>query len=331
MGVKLKDLVPRHETSFSDLSGKCLGVDAFNWLYQFISIIRQPDGTPLKDSKGRVTSHLTGLFYRTVKMLEEGLKPCYVFDGKPPSFKKVTSSRVKRRERARQEYLKAKEAGDTKKALSKAMQSARLTGEMIEQAKKLLEALGVPVIQAPSEGEAQAAFMVDQGDFYAAATQDYDALLFGSPLVVRNLNVTGRRRKGGRYVVVNPELIKLSEVLDNIGLSREGLVMLGILIGTDYNPGGVKGVGPKKGLKLVQEHGVDAWKKVEHDWLIYPPDILDFFMNPPVKKDYNLDWKRPSKKKVMALLVDDFEFSAERIESTLARLDLGQTGLSGFL
>jgi len=271
------------------------------------------------------------LFYRTVKMLEEGLKPCYVFDGKPPSFKKVTASRIKRREQAHYEYLKAKEAGDTKKALSKAMQSARLTGEMIEQAKKLLEALGVPVVQAPSEGEAQAAFMTTQGDIYAAATQDYDALLFGSPLVVRNLNVTGRRRLYGRYITVNPELIRLSEVLESNELTREELVMLGILIGTDYNPGGVKGIGPKKGLKLIQEHGVESWKHVEHEWQIYPPDVLAFFMKPPVKKDYKLEWKTPSKKKVAAILVDDFEFSAERVDNTLSKLDLGQTGLSGFL
>jgi len=332
MGVSLKSLVPVHVTSFKDLKGCKLGVDSFNWLYQFLSIIRQPDGTPLMDSKGRVTSHLTGLFYRTSRLLEEGLRPCYVFDGKPPSFKLVTAARIERREKARKEYEAAKARGDYKTALSKASQSSRLTKVMIDDSKKLLEAMGVPIIQAPSEGEAQAAFMVGNGDLYAAATQDYDAFLFGAPRVVRNLNVTGRRRLGGRYVIVSPELVLMSEVLEQNELSREELIMLGILMGTDYNPGGVKGIGPKKGLKLIKEFGVSAWKHVEWDWKVNPEDILKFFLKPPVTKDYKLEWKPVNPKKVKALLVTEYEFNEDRVDNTLSKVVkvTSQSGLNSF-
>lgn len=333
MGVDLKDLVPRSSVSIDDLEGKRLGVDAFNWLYQFLSIIRQRDGTPLKDSKGRVTSHLTGLFYRTAKLLEAGVKLCYVFDGEPPEFKKVTAARVKRRRKARKAYEKAKAAGDIKKAYSKAMQSSRLTNQMIIDAKRLLEAFGLPVIQAPSEGEAQAARMVSKGDLYAIATQDYDAVLFGAPRVIRNLNITGRRRRGKNYVSVSPELVLFDRVLKETSLSHEELVALAVLIGTDYNPGGVKGIGPKRGLKLVREHGVDAWKEVDWDWDVSPPDIIDFFMDPPVLGDYDLSWRAPDVEAVKGLLVDEYEFSESRIDKTMSRVmkTAGQAGLGGFL
>lgn len=326
MGVNFKDLVSASEVGFDGLKGRALGVDAFNWLYQFLSIIRQPDGTPLKDSKGRVTSHLNGLFYRTCKLIEEGIKPCYVFDGEPPEFKKVIAERVARKAKARKAYIKARDKGDLERARSLASQTSRLTSEMINSSKKLLQVLGVPVIQAPSEGEAQVAFMTRQGDFWAAATQDYDVLLFGSPRVVRNLNATGRRG-------INPELIVLKEVLKSNSLSQKELIILGVLIGTDYNPGGVKGIGPKRGLKLVKEHGVDAWKEVDWDWEVNPEDILAFFLKPPVAKDYELDWGAPDKEAVKSLLVKKHEFGESRIDKRLDKVlkVTSQLGLGKFL
>jgi flap endonuclease-1 len=299
-----------------------LGIDAFNWLYQFLSIIRQPDGTPLKDSKGRVTSHLNGLFYRTCKLIEEGVKPCYVFDGKPPEFKKVTAERMARKVKAREAYVEARARGDLERARSLAMQTSRLNELMINNSKQLLLALGVPVVQAPSEGEAQIAFMTKQGEFWSAATQDYDVLLFGSPRVVRNLNATGRRG-------IAPELVVLKDVLEKNSLSQKELIMLGILVGTDYNPGGVKGIGPKKGLALVKEHGVEAWKEVDWDWDNDPVDILNFFLKPPVTKDFKLEWKAPNKDKVIDLLVGEYEFGRARLEKRLDEVIkvAGQSGL----
>lgn len=331
MGVDFKSLVVKHETSFKELSGKVLGVDSFNWLYQFLSIIRQPDGTPLMDSKGRVTSHLTGLFYRVVSLLEAGVKPCFIFDGTPPAFKKVLASRSERREKAREAYELAKSEGDTQRAYSMAMQSTRLTTDMVLDAKRLVSAFGLPVIEAPSEGEAQASYMVKKGDLFAAATQDYDTLLFGSPRVVRNLSVTGKRRLYGRVITVNPELILLDEVLKSNSLSQDELIMLGILVGTDYNPHGVKGIGPKTALKLVKEFGVDAYKHVEHEWEISPLELLSFFKSPPVTDSYSLSFGAPSPSKIRELLVGEYGFSAERVDSTLKKIKtLGQSGLSNF-
>ncbi len=333
MGVKLKNIAPKHETSFKELKGKKIGIDAFNWLYQFLSIIRQPDGTPLKNSKGQITSHLTGLFYRTSKLLEEGIKPCYIFDGKPPAFKKVITSRIERKEKALKEYKEAIKKGDLKTALSKASQTSRLTKEMMNEAKELLNALGVPVIQAPSEGEAQASIMTKQEKIYATATQDYDALLFGSPTIIRNLNITGKRKIGNTYITIKPEMIKLKELLKQNKINQEELIMLGILIGTDYNPGGVKGIGPKKGLKLVQEHGVEAWKQVKYEWTINPIELIEFFKKPPITNNYQLEWRPVNKQKVINLLVNKFEFNKERINNTLNKIIkiTSQTGLDNFI
>ncbi|PSH01115.1 MAG: flap structure-specific endonuclease, partial [Nanohaloarchaea archaeon QH_8_44_6] len=159
MGVDLGELVESEDIDFADLNDKEIAIDAMNTLYQFLSIIRQRDGTPLKDSDGNITSHLSGLFYRNINLLEENIRPVFVFDGEMPDLKeKESSKRRKKREEARKEWKKLKEEGKVSEAYSKATQSSKLTGDMIEEAKKLLEAMGIPYIQAPSEGEAQAAF-----------------------------------------------------------------------------------------------------------------------------------------------------------------------------
>ncbi len=320
MGVDLKKLVSPKQISMKDIKNKKIGIDAYNWLYQFLTIIRQPDGTPLMDSKGRITSHLSGLFYRTCKLIENNIFPCYIFDGEPPKFKIVLEEREEIRSKAEEEYLKAKEEGNLEKAFQKAMQSARLTKEMVLQAKELLEAMGVPVIQAPSEGEAQASYMTSKGDFFATASQDYDVLLFGSPRVIRNLSISGRRRMYGKYINVSPEIIVLNDLLEKYQISQKELIMMGILIGTDYNPGGVKGIGPMKALKLIKDYGVNAWKRVNWEWGFDPRDLMNFFLNPPVKKDYSLVWRPIDDDKVIDLLVGKYEFSEERVKNTLSKL-----------
>jgi len=323
MGVSLKDLVKPQFIELNELTGKRLGVDAFNWLYQFLSIIRQPDGTPLMDKQGRVTSHLAGLFYRTANLIELGIMPCYVFDGKPPQFKSVAALRSKRKEAASINYEEALSRGDLSKARSFASQTSRLTSEMIEESKKLLIAMGVPVIEAPSEGEAQVAFMVRQGDFYAGASQDYDSLLFGSPMVVRNLNLTGKRKIPGRdeYLFIKPEIIELSKVLIELGINQDQLIMLGVLIGTDYNPGGIKGVGPKTALKLVREFKDESvFDQVDWNFEIKPADIIKFFKEPPVIKDYKLLWSELKQDKISGLLTAH-DFSESRINNTIERIN----------
>src|SRR3990172_8979974 len=256
MGVDLSDLVTATPRTLEDLRGRSIAIDAFNTLYQFLSIIRQPDGTPLMDHQGRVTSHLSGIIYRTTNLLAVGIQPAFVFDGRPPTLKaRTVEARGEVKRKAEREWQDALEKGDLARARTKAMQTSRLTGEMVGQSKRLLELLGLPWVQGPSEGEAQAAHIARQGDAWAAASQDYDSFLFGAPVLVRNLALSGKRKLPRKdvYVDVTPEQSDLAVALAKLGLTREQLVDLGILIGTDFNDG-VKGIGPKKALALISRH-----------------------------------------------------------------------------
>ncbi len=325
MGTLIGPLVPRREVDLEALATKTLAVDAYNALYQFISVIRQPDGTPLMDRKGRITSHLSGLFYRTIKLLENGIKVVYVFDGTPPEFKKRTiEERAEQREEAEKKWREALQRGDVEEARKYATQASRLERMMVEDAKALLDAMGVPYVQAPSEGEAQAAYMAQKGDVWAAASQDYDSLLFGAPRLVRNLTITGKRKLPGRnvYVDVKPEVILLEEVVKELGIDRRKLVWIGLLLGTDYNEK-VPGVGPKKALELVKAYdSLEEILKVvgfepKEDWRA----IEEFFLNPPHTDDYQIKYRLPDKEKVFRILVDEHDFSPDRVERALKRLE----------
>ncbi|MEM3984060.1 MAG: flap endonuclease-1, partial [Sulfolobales archaeon] len=300
MGVNIRDIVPeecvRVINDLRELKGKVIAIDAYNALYQFLTAIRQPDGTPLMDSKGRVTSHLSGLFYRTINLLESGIKPVYVFDGKPPELKaKELSDRIGVKEEARRKYEEAISVGDLEAARRYAQMSAYLTNEMVKASKELLTAMGIPWVQAPSEGEAQAALMVVWGDAWATASQDYDSLLFGSLRLVRNLTISGRRKlpKKEVYVEIKPEVIELEVLLRSLGISRDQLIDIAILIGTDYNPEGVKGIGPKTAYQLIKSFGSleKAVKSIPGAKFPVPPDeIRNLFKNPQVTRDYTLEW-----------------------------------------
>src|SRR3989344_7674643 len=244
MGLKISEIVPKKAISFSDLKGKTLAVDAFNTIYQFLSTIRQSDGTPLMDNKKRITSHLSGLFYRNVNLLREGLKLVYVFDGQAPKLKTGTwERRTQAKENAFEKYEQAKKKEDIEEMGKYAKQLATLDEEKIKESKELLEAMGIMVVQAPGEGEAQAAYLSQKKDVYACASQDYDSLLFGAPLLVQNLTLARKRKTVSGYVSIEPEIIELEKVLNSLQINLDQLICLGILVGTDYNPGGVKGIG----------------------------------------------------------------------------------------
>ncbi len=336
MGLNFKDLVVKKEISISDLKGKVLAVDAMNMLYQFLTTIRSADGSVLTDRKGRVTSHLIGLFSRTTVLMEQGLKLVFVFDGKAPEIKQKTWE--KRTAVKKEAFLKLKEAeqqGDVESMRKFAARTAVLTKEMREDAKEVIKALGLPIVQAPSEGEAQTAHMAKNGDAYASVSQDYDNLIFGCPLLVRNLSIEGRRKKAGKfaYQKVNPEFISLQEVLDNLGLNLDQLIVLAILVGTDYNPGGVKGIGPKTGLKLLKEHGKNFEKIfTEVEWNKHYPDlewtkVFETIRNMPVTDDYEMEWKKVDEKKLLKLLVEEHDFSEERVRMKLDKLKEAQKGM----
>jgi flap endonuclease-1 len=254
MAVDLSKLVSKRRLMLDELNGKAIAIDAYNTLYQFLSIIRQPDGTPLMDSKGNVTSHLSGIFYRTIELIGYGIKPLYVFDGIPSMLKQKTiDARMRKRKEAYEAWQEAKKAGEIEEARVHAQASARVDKNILASSKRLLELMGVPYISAPSEGEAQASYMCKKGMVYATASQDYDTMLFGSTYVLRNLTFSGRRKLPNKniFITVEPEILNLDDTLKSLGLNQKQLIWLGILLGTDFNAG-IKGVGPKTALKIAK-------------------------------------------------------------------------------
>ena len=294
MGLNIKDIIPRKEIEIKDLKGKTLCVDAFNTLYQFLTTIRQPDGTPLMDSKKRVTSHLSGIFYRNINLLDEGLRLCYVFDGKPPGLKEGTlGKRGEGRELAKEKYEQAKQEEDFAAMKRYGSQLVRLNDEMIEESKELLEAMGIAVVQAPGEGEAEAAYLSKNKEVFASVSQDYDSILFGSPRLIRNLTLARKRKTFSGFVEVKPEIIELERVLNLLEINLDQLICLGILVGTDYNPKGIPGIGQKKALDIVRKHKqpVLIFKSVEEQLMSLPEEnrfdwkeIFELFHKPDIKK-----------------------------------------------
>ncbi len=336
MGVKLSELVPKAELPWEKLNNKVLVLDASNVIYQFVSSIRQADGTPLKDKHGQITSHLVGLFSRTSNLMSKGIKPAFVFDGKPPKLKKEEREKRKSvKTKAQEKYDKAREEHDEKAMLKYSRQISKLTPGMIDEAKALVSALGLPVIQAPSEAEAQAAHICKNKDAWAVASQDYDSLLFRSPRLIQNLTLAEKRKlPGGGHAKVFPQLLELKKVLEHLEIDHDQLLVLSILVGTDFNPGGIKGIGPKKALKLVQSdkpfETIFEDLNPSFDW----KEIFSLFKDIPVSEDYNLEFSDIDEEKIKEILIKEHDFSVDRVEKTLNKINedksKGQTSLFAF-
>ncbi|MBW6469844.1 MAG: flap endonuclease-1 [Methanosarcinaceae archaeon] len=324
MGADIGDLLEKRTVELSDLSHKVVAIDAYNILYQFLSIIRQRDGTPLTDSHGNITSHLSGILYRITNLVESGIKPVFVFDGKPPEMKlKTLGKRKEVRENAHEKWDEAKEKGLAEEAFKYAQASSKVNADIVNDAKHLLELMGIPYVQAPSEGEAQAAYMVQKGDADLVGSQDYDAMLFGAPDVVRNLTITGKRKvpRKNIYVDVKPEVVNLDESLRALGVDRSQLIDIAICVGTDFNTG-LEGIGPKKAIKLIKEHGNIETALGNIDRSIENLDEMkEFFIHPPVTDEYTLEWKNPNKEKLIKFLCGEHDFSEERVNKAVDRLD----------
>lgn len=327
MGVQISEIIPRKEISLKDLKGKIIAIDAFNAIYQFISTIRQPDGTPLQDHNKKITSHLSGLFYRNINLLIDGIKPVYVFDGKPPQMKAEENLRRSEvRREAEQKYQAAKEEEDVEGMGRFARQAVKINQEIIDESKELLLAMGIPVVQAKGEGEAEASFLTRNNRAWAAASQDYDALLFGAPKLIRNLTLARKRKtSSGAYVDINPEIIEFETVLNHLGINKDQLICLAILVGTDYNPGGVKGIGQKRALEIVrqQEYPVKIFEfiknsskyMIDFDWQSIFKQFHEFECceNPEIK------FNKVDDEKVRKILLSR-DFSLDRINSGLEKL-----------
>jgi len=331
MGLNIREIIPRREIELSELKGKTVCVDAFNSLYQFLSTIRQYDGTPLMDDKKRITSHLSGIFYRNIALLSEGIKLIYVFDGSAPWLKEKThENRREIRDSAKEKYALAKQEEDFESMKKYGSQNVRLTDEMIEESKELLRALGISVVQAPGEGEAQAAYLCRiKGEIYASASQDYDSVLFGAPKLIQNLTLSRKRKTVSGYVEVKSVIIELEKVLNSLEINLDQLICLGILVGTDYNPKGIPGIGQKKALDIVKKYKqpVLIFESVNEQLLSLPDEdrfdwkeIFEMFHKPNVF-DSEIIPEKLDKEKVRELLVERHNFSEERIIEHLHRLE----------
>jgi len=319
MGVKIgpiiRELQIGQEIDPAYLEGKIVAIDALPTIYEMLATIRDQKGGYLHDSKGRITSHLVGLFNRTARMLATGIRPVYVFDGPPHPLKmQELEMRKERKEEALQKYVEAVRRGDYESAKKYAKQAMSVTDELVNSAKQLLSLFGIPIIQAPYDGEAQAAYLVKKGEAFAVASPDYDSFLFGAPKVVRNLKMSPQRKEV-------PTLYELKKLLERLNITREQLVDLALLLGTDYNPGGIEGIGPKRALELIRKYGsieriIEARKIV---WKFNVPveEIKNIFLNPPVTDNYEIKFSEPNFDAIIELLTEEYDFSRSRVEKEL--------------
>lgn len=316
MGVDISGILIKHNASIKDYNGQTLAVDSYNTLYQFLSNIRQPDGTPLMDQRGRVTSHISGVFYRTTSMIQNGIRPVYVFDGKPPRFKARTIEERKLiKEKNKIELEKAVEAGDQAKIRSLSSRINYVTREVVEDTKSLLSLMGLPFVQAPSEGEAQASWMCSHGLAHGVVSQDYDSLLFGASTLLRNFAFTGKRKLPGRniYVNVSPESVDLEENLENLHITREQLVDIGLMTGTDFNKG-LERVGAKTALSLVRKHGnIFNVLKAKGTFIENVEEIRNIFLEPDVVELEEMEFSRADETGLMDFLCKEHSFSPDRV------------------
>ncbi len=325
MGTPIGDLITTEKIDITQLAGKTIAIDAHNILYQFLTSIRGPDGKPLMNAEGDVTSHIAGLLYRTSNLIEAGIKPVFVFDGPPSALKRATLDKRKAiRTAAKEEMEKAIDAGDLEKARSMGARAVSLNKEMIDEAHLALESMGLPIVQAKQEGEAQAGELVKEKKAYAVATQDYDALLCGAPVVIRNMGITGKRKLPYRnaYVNVEPERFETEKVLHELKLTQKQMIWIGMLVGTDFNEK-IPMIGPKKALKAVEgkksfEDVLSGLKKtVDYD----PYEIEEMFLHPSVFKDVQFTQTKMDREKVIAFYCDKHGFDHVRVSNALNKIE----------
>jgi flap endonuclease-1 len=325
LGIVLTPILKREPSSFKALSGKSFAIDASIELHQFLALIRKRDGTLFTDSHGRVTSHLIGLLTRTSRLITDYyIHPIFVFDGKYNLLKKRTvEARRQAQVKAEAEYKQAIVARDYEKAWSKVVMTGRVTSDILSDAKRLLTLMGVPWLDAYEDAEAQASYMAAKHDVWAVGSKDYDCLLFGAPILARYLTLTGREylpSKGTSRKLV-PELVKLSDNLQLLGITRQQLVDLAILVGTDFNEG-IKGIGPKKALQLIRKY--DSLEKVPGNLRELLPEnveeVRNIFLHPRVLDKYSVVKGRVDPDGIVSFLSGEREFSADRVRAVADRL-----------
>lgn len=316
--------------------GRKVAIDASMSLYQFLIAVRQTDGTQLLNDNGETTSHLMGIFYRTLRMIDNGIKPVYVFDGKPPDLKKHELD--KRKDRRKETEEKLKEAQDQAEKIKQERRLVRVTPEHNKEAQVLLKLMGIPFVVAPSEAEAQCAELAKGGKVYAAASEDMDTLCYRTPFLLRHLTFSEAKKEPVQEV-------DTEKVLESLNLTIEQFIDLGLLLGCDYIES-IRGIGPVTALKLIKEHGsLEAIIKyieegntkwnVPEDWNYQ--GARDLFLHPDVipSKELDLKWSPPDEEGLMKYLCDEKLFNEDRVKSGITRLKKGlksgtQVRLDGF-
>jgi len=317
----LRQLAALSEVTWDEVAGSVVAVDAHNWLYRYLTTtVKWTNDAVYTTAEGEEVANLVGIVQGLPKFFEHDLTPVFVFDGGVTDLKEAeVSERREQRERAEERLAEAEERGDAIEAARLEARTQRLTDVILETTRELLALLDVPVVDAPAEGEAQAAYMARRGDADYAGSEDYDTLLFGAPLTLRQLTSKGA-----------PELMDLDATLDRHGISLEQLIDVAILCGTDFNPG-VDGVGPKTALQAITEHG-DLWAAIEAEgWQVPNADrVRDLFRNPPVTDDYAVDTDiDPDVAAAREYVIEEWEVDAEEVDRGFERIEesLVQTGL----
>jgi flap endonuclease-1 len=318
----LRQLAHLEDVPFADLSGSVVAVDAHNWLYRYLTTtVKFTRTSAYTTSDGEEVANLIGIVTGLTKFLENGITPVFVFDGGTTSLKDAeVAARREQRERYEDQLDEARESGAAAEEIAKLeSRTQRLTDTIQETSRGLLSLLDVPVVEAPAEGEAQAAYMARKGDVDFVGTEDYDALLLGAPLTLRQLTSSG-----------DPELMHFEATLADHDLTWERLVDVAILMGTDFNEG-IAGVGPKTAVKLVREHG-DLWGALEArgDHVERADRIRELFLNPDTTDEYEFDTDiAPDVAAAREYVCAEWEMPAEQVASGFDRIEeaVTQTGL----
>ncbi len=325
MGVGLTPILERRRSSLKALKGKSFAIDASIEIHRFLALIRKSDGTLFTDQSGRPTSHLMGLLTWTSRLITEfSMRLIFVFDGPPnPLKRKTLEARRMLRQKAESEYSQAVSEGDYSRAWSKAVMTGRVTRDILEDSKRLLSMMGVEWLDAPEDAEAQASNMARKGDVWAVGSKDYDCLLYGGPILARYLSIAGQeflpaQRRSRRLV---PEIIKLSENLPRLGIDREQLVDLAILVGTDFNEG-VRGIGPKKALALIRKYGsLEELPEATKNQLPQNIDeVRNVFLQPKVLEAIPSNGSKPDSQGMVQFLVSERAFSLDRVSTIAEKL-----------
>ncbi|KAG8344776.1 XPG N terminal domain [Trypanosoma vivax] len=305
--------------------GRRIAIDASMAIYQFLIALRSfqdGQGVELTNDMGEVTSHLNGLFFRTLRMVDEGLRPIYVFDGKAPTLKsKELQNRRQKADDAIQKFKKAQEEGDAEMMEKMGKRTVRLTQEQMEEAKKLLQLMGIPVVQAPSEAEAQCAELVKKNKAWAVGTEDMDALTFGAPIMLRHLTYSeAKKRPIAEF--------HLDDILQTSGMTMEQFVDLCILLGCDYVPK-IPGIGPHKAWEGIKKfHSIEAFiESLDSAKHVVPEDFhyseaRQFFIAPEVipGEEVEIQFREPDEEGLIQFLVNEKRFNRDRVEKGIQRL-----------